>query len=106
VAVSLDGEDPRPRLGQGKRQGSQPGTDLEDPAPRAGAGQAGDTPDGVGIGDEVLPEGLTGPEAVRRQQLGYVGAGMSHQEIVTCTTPWLVLAICEKPSGDMSTTLG
>lgn len=31
---------------------------------------------------------------------------MSHQEIVTSTTPWLGSANCAKPDGDMSTTRG
>ena len=74
--------------------------------PAADAGEAGDAADRVGVGDEVLAEGPAGPQAVRRQQLGDVGAGMGHQEIVTSTTPWPRSAIWEKPSGDMSTTRG
>ena len=73
---------------------------------RTGTGQARNPADGVGVSDEVLPEGPAGLEAVRRQQLCDVGAGEGHQEIVTSTTPWLRSPICEKPEGDMSTTRG
>ena len=76
--------------------------------PRAGGdpGEAGDPPDRVGVSDEILSEGPIGAQPVRRQQLGDVGTGMGHQEIVTSTTPSLRSAICAKPSGDRSTTRG
>ena len=106
VAVGLHRHHPGPGLGQGQGQGPEAGPDLEHLVAGPDAGQAGDAADRVGVSDEVLPEGPAGPQPVRRQQLGDVGAGMGHQEIVTSTTPWLESAICEKPSGDRSTTRG
>ena len=95
-----------PGLGQGQGQRAQAGADLEHVGAGPGAREAGDAPDRVRVSDEVLPEGTAGPQSVRRQQLGDVGAGKGHQEIVTSTTPWPRPAICEKPAGDRSTTLG
>ena len=60
----------------------------------------------LGSATKFCPRARLGRQPVRRQQLGDVGAGMGHQEIVTSTTPWSRSAICEKPSGDMSTTRG
>ena len=106
VAVGLDRHHRGPRLGQGEGQGTEPRTDLEDLGAGPGARQPGDPAHRVGVGDEVLAECPARPEPVRRQQLGDVGAGEGHQKIVTSTTPWLVSAICAKPSGDRSTTRG
>jgi len=106
VAVRLQGHHVGPGLRQGQGQGPEPGPDLEDLVTGGEPGQAGDPTHRVGVGDEVLAQGPAGPQPVRRQQLGDVGAGMGHQEIVTSTTPWLRSAICSKPEGDMSTTRG
>ena len=106
MAIGLDRHHPGPGLGQGQRQGAEPRPDLEHLGAGPGAREPGDAADRVGISDEVLAEGPAGPEPVRRQQLGDVGAGKGHQEIVTSTTPWPRSAICEKPSGDRSTTRG
>ncbi len=106
VVVRLDRQHQRARLGQRQGQGPEPRADLEDARPGAHSGQSGDAPDSVGVGDEVLPEGPVRPEAVCCQQLGDVGAGKGHQEIVTSTTPSPRSAIWANPSGDMSTTRG
>ena len=60
----------------------------------------------LGSATKFCPRARFGSQPVHRQQLGDVGAGMGHQEIVTSTTPWPRSAICEKPSGDRSTTRG
>ena len=106
VAIGLHRHHRGPRLGQGQRQRPQARPDLEHTRVCGDAGETGDPPDRVGVSDEVLPEGPAGVQSVRRQQLGDGGTGMGHQEIVTSTTPWLRSAICEKPSGDRSTTRG
>ena len=106
MAIRLDRHHPGPGLGQGQGQRAQARPDLEHLGAGPGAREAGDAADRVGVSDEVLPEGTAGPQPVRRQQLGDVGAGKGHQEIVTSTTPWPRPAICEKPAGDRSTTRG
>ena len=78
-----------PGLGQGQAQRAQPRPELEHRGAGSDVGQPGDAPDRVGIGDEVLTEGPAGTEPVCREQRRDVSTGMSHQEIVTSTTPWL-----------------
>ena len=43
-------------LGQRQGQRAKSGADLDDAVTRAYPGEVGDAPDGVGVGDEVLPE--------------------------------------------------
>ena len=106
MAIRLHRHDPGAGLGQRQRQRTQARSDLEHVRAGPGAREPGNTADGVRVSDEVLPEGTAGLQTVRRQQLRDVGAGKGHQEIVTSTTPWLVSAICENPSGERSTTRG
>ena len=106
MAIRLHGHHAGTGLGQRQRQRAQARSDLEHVRARTGAREPGNATDGVRVSDEILPEGTARPQTVRRQQLCDVGAGKGHQEIVTPTTPWLVSAICEKPSGERSTTRG
>ena len=87
MAVRLHRHDAGTGLGQGQRERAQAGSDLEHVGARPGAREAGDASHRVRVGHEVLTEGPTGLDPVRRQQLSDVGAGMGHQEIVTSATP-------------------
>jgi hypothetical protein len=54
--IDLHGGDPGAPIEQGKRQGTQAGTDLENVIMTIDPGGRNDTANGVGVVDEVLAE--------------------------------------------------
>ena len=89
------------RLGQGQGERPEPGADLDDPVAGADAGQAGDAAHGVGVGDEVLPEGAAGLQPVaRRAARGPGRRGVRHRRPAGVLGPsaWAASASSAQPS--------
>ena len=69
------------RAGLGKREGQrpEPGTDLNDVVAGPYRGQVGDAPNGVGVGNEVLPEVAAWCEVVLAEQFADPLPRMRHR---------------------------
>lgn len=63
-SVDFERQDLCSGLGQRHREGAEARSDLEDARTSAGTGLASDDPGEVGVGQEVLAEGLSGTDAV------------------------------------------
>ena len=77
-AVTFDGRDGSARLGQGQGQRPETGPHFQHPVTGADTGDAGDTPDGIGIGHEVLPEGAARRNPVVLEQPEHLGPRKGH----------------------------
>ena len=78
MAIQFDGEDLRPHLTQ--RSGERPdtGADLDHRITGTNAGEPHDASNGIGVGDEILPERPTGTQTMSLEQFGDLAMGQGH----------------------------